>query len=89
MNAAEAEEGMKTVYLIESTSHPGKRYTGITADLAARLKAHNQGASGYTKRYRPWKVVVSISFEDHERAAEFETYLKSGAGHSWANKHLW
>ncbi|MHC4598767.1 MAG: GIY-YIG nuclease family protein [Planctomycetota bacterium] len=80
---------MKTVYLLKSSSHPGKRYTGITSDLTSRLEAHNRGASGYTKRYVPWKVAVSISFESDEKAEDFESYLKSGAGHAWARRHHW
>jgi predicted GIY-YIG superfamily endonuclease len=36
---------MTYVYLLESISHPGKRYVGSTNDLNNRLKEHNAGKS--------------------------------------------
>ncbi|MGE0723177.1 MAG: GIY-YIG nuclease family protein, partial [Alphaproteobacteria bacterium] len=32
---------MHYVYLIESTSEPGRRYVGMTTDLQRRLQDHN------------------------------------------------
>ena len=43
----------------------------------------------YTSKYRPWKVVMYLCFEDERRAAEFERYLKTGSGQAFANKRLW
>lgn len=80
---------MKYVYLLQSCVFPRKRYIGITTDLEERLIAHNAGQSVYTARFRPWKVVVAIRFEDDVRAEEFERYLKSGSGNAFANKRLW
>jgi predicted GIY-YIG superfamily endonuclease len=77
------------VYLIQSTNFPDQRYTGMTKDLKARLAKHNEGGSPHTSKYKPWKLVAYIAFQDREKAAEFEQYLKSGSGRAFANRHLW
>jgi putative endonuclease len=82
-------EGMKYVYLLQSLSVPTQRYVGVTTNLEERLQAHNAGASLYTSKYRPWKVVMYLCFEDDRRAADFERYLKTGSGQAFANKRLW
>jgi predicted GIY-YIG superfamily endonuclease len=80
---------MHYVYLIRSTTYPNQKYIGITSDLRARLKAHNEGRSPHTSKYKPWMLVTYIAFSDESRAVEFERYLKSGSGHAFANKRLW
>ena len=79
---------MHYVYLIKSISHPDQRYIGITSDLKDRLKAHNEGRSPHTSKYKPWKLVTYLAFTGKSKAAEFEQYLKSGSGHAFANKKL-
>jgi len=80
---------MKYVYLLESISHPDQRYTGLTSNIDARLTKHNEGGSQHTSKYRPWRLVTCVQFEDDSRAAAFEQYLKSGSSRAFANKHLW
>ena len=80
---------IKHVYLIQSQTHPERRYTGITTDLRARLAAHNQGKSKHTAKYRPWKLITVVSFTDNQKARAFESYLKSGSGRAFAHKRLW
>ncbi len=80
---------MKYVYLIQSLAVPGRRYIGVTADIEERLRAHNAGASPHTSKYRPWKLVMHLCFEDDRRADEFERYLKSGSGQAFAKKRFW
>jgi predicted GIY-YIG superfamily endonuclease len=70
-------------------SHPNQRYVGVTFDLTGRLKAHNEGRSPHTSKYKPWKLVTYLAFSDESRAVEFERYLKSGSGNAFANKRLW
>ncbi len=82
-------EAMLYVYLIRSTSHPGKRYVGVTDNVRLRLDAHNHGESTFTAQFRPWELVTYIAFADHDRAFAFERYLKAGSGHAFANRHLW
>ena len=80
---------MKYVYLIQSLTVPSQRHIGITANLDERLRAHNAGGSTHTSKYRPWKLVLHLCFQDEQRAVEFERYLKSGSGHAFANKRFW
>ncbi len=80
---------MKYVYLLQSVKHPNQRYIGLTADLKARLAAHNNGQSPHTSKYRPWKICVALGFDDHAKAAAFEAYLKTGSGWAFAKRHFW
>jgi len=80
---------MRYVYLLRSLAIPGKRYVGMTTDIAARLQAHNAGTSPYTAKFRPWALVTYLGFDDDHRALEFERYLKTGSGHAFAKRHLW
>jgi predicted GIY-YIG superfamily endonuclease len=76
------------VYIIRSVNHPGRRYVGLSADVAARLDAHNAGQNRSTSRWRPWVLDVCIEFRTERLAMRFERYLKSGAGHAFAKRHL-
>ncbi len=80
---------MKYVYLLESISHPRKRYVGITENLKKRLKEHNSGRSPHTAKYAPWQIVVALRFANDNKAESFEKYLKSGSGHVFAKRHFW
>lgn len=80
---------MKYVYLLRSESTPNQTYVGSTADFAERLKQHNAGKSPYTARFRPWRPVVVLRFDDDQKAEKFERYLKSGSGHAFAKRHFW
>ena len=77
------------VYLIESLSSPDQRYVGLTADLKSRLGDHNEGKSSHTAKFRPWRLVTYVAFQDRAKAQAFERYLKAGSGHAFANKRLW
>ena len=81
-------EPQRTVYALQSTVQPWRVYTGLTSNLEMRLRAHNLGLSRHTASGRPWRVVVTIEFADPARAAEFEAYVKSGSGRTFAAKHL-
>jgi len=80
---------VRYVYLLQSIPSPDQRYVGITSDFRERLKQHNTGQSSHTSKFRQWKPVVVIRFEDNARGAQFEQYLKSGSGRAFANKHFW
>jgi putative endonuclease len=79
---------MLYVYLLRSLSRPGQRYTGLTANLKARMKSHNEGASIHTAKYKPWKLIAYFAFANERKAREFEHYLKSGSGKAFANMRL-
>ncbi len=76
------------VYILESTSEPGCFYTGLTEDLGQRLQKHNEGGVPSTTGHGPWRIKTAVAFSDPERAAAFETYLKSGSGRAFAIRHL-
>lgn len=80
---------MKFVYLLQSLSHPAQRYTGLTSGVSKRLAAHNAGQSPHTAKFRPWKLVCCLAFDDENKAVAFEKYLKSGSGRAFAQKHIW
>jgi len=80
---------VKRVYLLQSVACPDQRYIGMTSNVDKRLQEHNSGKSPHTSKYKPWRVAVTVSFEDDGRAVQFEQYLKSGSGHAFANRHLW
>jgi predicted GIY-YIG superfamily endonuclease len=80
---------MHYVYLLTSQSAPSQRYIGVTSDLKARLSDHNAGKSPHTSKFTPWRLVSYVAFSDRRKAETFETYLKSGSGHAFANKRLW
>jgi predicted GIY-YIG superfamily endonuclease len=79
---------MKYVYILRSEKDSSHHYTGITDDLDTRLREHNSLSCVHTKKYSPWKVIVSVAFEDNKKAFEFERYLKSGSGRAFAKKHF-
>jgi putative endonuclease len=76
------------VYILQSQHSPGRYYTGLTSDVAARVAAHNAGHCTHTADGRPWRVDVVIEFRDEARAIAFERYLKSGSGAAFAKRHL-
>jgi predicted GIY-YIG superfamily endonuclease len=80
---------VKYVYLLHSLSDRRQRYVGLTDDLKRRLEEHNNGKSPHTSKYQPWEIEVAIRFDDEQKAALFERYLKSGSGHAFAQRHLW
>ena len=81
---------MTWVYLLRSLSDPECVYVGLTEYLEERVAQHNSTKeTGYTSKYRPWKIEVAIRFADRVKAKAFETYLKSGSGHSFAKRHFW
>lgn len=80
---------MYYVYLIKSTTYPEMLYVGYTLDVKRRIEVHNAGGSIHTAKYKPWNLVMFLSFKDQLRAKEFEQYLKSQSGRAFAKKRLW
>jgi predicted GIY-YIG superfamily endonuclease len=79
---------MKYVCSIQSIPSPNEFYTGIADDFEERLHGHNSGDSKHTAKFRPWRPVVVIRFEDEQKAQAFERYLKSGSGRAFVNRHF-
>jgi predicted GIY-YIG superfamily endonuclease len=79
---------MKYVYILQSINEPDRHYTGVADDVDIRLKEHNGLKCIHSKKHAPWKVIVSVAFEDKGKAFKFEQYLKSGSGRAFAKKHF-
>ena len=77
------------VYLIRSKRYPERKYVGLTEDFERRLAEHNDGKSTATYKFRSWMCAVKMWFDDKYRAKSFESYLKSGSGREFSNRHLW
>lgn len=56
--------------------------------MKKRFALHNQGAVQSTKSREQWKLVWYGGFETESQARDFERYLKSGSGKSFAYKRL-
>ncbi len=66
---------MNCAYLLRCRD--GSLYAGWTNDLAARVKAHNEGVGAkYTRSRRPVELVYYESFETREEAMSREWHLK-------------
>jgi putative endonuclease len=55
-------------------------YVGLTQDLEARLKRHNNGYEKTTKPYRPFSLLFTEECPDRTSARKREKYWKSGTG---------
>jgi len=78
---------MYYTYILKS-SNSNKFYFGWTIDLRKRLQDHNQGLNRSAKYSIPWALVFYAAFETENLAKDFELYLKSGSGKSYAYKRL-
>jgi putative endonuclease len=55
----------------------GSLYTGITTELARRVKQHQTGKGAkYTRGRLPVEVVDSLSGLDHSTALQIESFIK-------------
>jgi putative endonuclease len=78
-NRPDAEDktrgGEWCVYVLNCRN--GSLYTGITNDLAQRLKRHERGqGSKYVRSWRPFELVKTISCKDAGEARRLEYDLK-------------
>ena len=75
------------IYILKSST-TGKLYTGSTQNLEARLKAHNDGLSPYTKGRGPWELLYSEEFPSRSEALKREKFLKTGKGRDFLKEIL-
>ena len=79
---------MYFVYFIQSLKHLSKTYVGYTENIEQRIETHNSGGSVHTAKYKPWKLIVHLTFVEERTAREFEKYLKSQSGRAFAKKRF-
>lgn len=71
------DQSRRYVYVIQSLAKPERHYVGLTADVASRLRSHNEGQSPQTARHRPWRLVVYAAFANAAHAERVVRDLKS------------
>ncbi len=79
---------MYYTYILRSLGHPEQYYTGFTSDLNARLERHNKGDVPHTAKSAPWGIEAYMAFKTEALARDFESYLKSGSGRTFALRHF-
>ncbi len=72
--------------LLSSKSHIF--YFGSANDLKKRIELHNSGEVRSTKSHIPWKLLSYGAFSTEKEARDFELYLKTGSGKSFAYKRF-
>jgi len=77
---------MHYVYILKNEQ--GNKYVGCTEDLKGRLARHNRGEVPSTGKMIPWHIAHYAAFPDRKKAYNYEKYLKSGSGRSFAARHL-
>jgi predicted GIY-YIG superfamily endonuclease len=55
---------MKYVYILHSDLSAEHFYVGVTDDLRARLRKHNDGEVSHTSKFRPWRLKTYVAFTD-------------------------
>lgn len=87
--------GELIIWLYIIRSDQGRYYTGITNDLARRMKEHRSGASRSTRRYNNIEMVWTKTFRDRNEAREWEVRVKQKGAGRWlksyadSNKENW
>jgi putative endonuclease len=68
------------VYVLYSEKFQ-KIYIGMTSNLEARLKSHNElGTKGWTIKFRPWVILFTEQYDSKKNALIREGQLKSAKG---------
>jgi Predicted endonuclease containing a URI domain len=76
------------VYVLKSLNFE-KYYIGFTSNLEARINAHNHLANkGWTKNFKPWKLVYSETFQTKTEAMKREKELKSQQGRNFLKMNM-
>jgi len=76
------------VYVLYSEEF-NKIYIGFTSDVDNRLIAHNHSSNkGWTKDFKPWKLVFSECLETKQEAMIREKQLKSQKGREYIRTEI-
>jgi putative endonuclease len=70
------------VYILRSL-RDGKKYVGLTNNLAKRIKQHNHGLCDATRNRTPLVLIHFESFLRRNEAAEREKFYKTGKGREY------
>jgi putative endonuclease len=71
---------MYIVYALYSENFD-KIYIGMTSNIEERFKSHNElSTKGWTKNFRPWKIIYQEECKNKIEALQREKQLKGAAG---------
>ncbi len=74
---------MYIVYALFSEKYD-KIYIGFTSDVQKRLVAHNdERNTGWTAKYRSWKIIYTEELENKSDALKREKQLKTSRGRNF------
>ncbi len=73
-----------TVYVLKGET--GKRYVGITNNLARRLQEHRSGKTKASQLLDEFIILHEEAFPDYNSARGREKFLKSGQGRKWLDE---
>ena len=69
---------MYQVYVL--VNQAGKRYIGLSGDVAKRLADHNAGVSKWTAKYAPWMLLWTSRVISLGEARRLESLMKRQKG---------
>jgi putative endonuclease len=76
------------VYVLYSENF-NKIYIGFTSDIDKRLIAHNHSSNkGWTKDFKPWKLIHTECLESKRSAMLREKQLKSQKGREYIRAEI-
>ena len=79
---------MFSTYVLYSELHD-KIYIGFTSNVQQRILAHNDDKnSGWSRSFRPWKLIYFEEFESKSEAMAREKQLKSAKGRAFIRERI-
>ncbi|HZK08151.1 MAG TPA: GIY-YIG nuclease family protein [Bacteroidales bacterium] len=82
------KEALFYVYILHSKP-ADKIYIGYSVDPHRRLLSHNHPQNkGWTKRYQPWEIFYTETFESKSLALKREKQLKTAQGRRFIHEKL-
>lgn len=79
---------MHYVYVLYSDRFD-KIYIGMTSNLEQRFLSHNElSKKGWTRKFRPWRIVYTEILESKEKALKREKELESFKGREFIRKQI-
>ena len=77
--------GICFVYILRSRE--GIYYCGITNDLSRRAAEHNNGRSGFTRKFSEWIIVYAEELGSRKMARMMEVKIKNVGVRRWVEKY--
>jgi putative endonuclease len=76
-----------TVYVLRSRLN-GRRYVGVSADLARRLVEHQKRGTTVARQLGRFRLTHTEGYPDYIQGRYRKKFLKSGQGREWLDKQF-